>query len=193
MTKGPAERALLLARALQEAIGATTAEVVPVQDTRQLFRDVVSEPELRHVSEQLFLQGHFALAVEEGFKLLNNLVKRRAGLHVDDGAGLMSKALSLKNPRLKLSDLKTKSKQDQQLGYMFILQGCMTGIRNPRAHEHKYLDEPRNALELLALCNHLLRLVRTSRRARGRGRSQLAKARKGKLMYRRRETYHFPV
>jgi hypothetical protein len=44
----------------------------------------------------------------------------------------------------------------------------MTGIRNPRAHEHNYLDEPHAALELLALANHLFRLVMQATRTRGR-------------------------
>src|SRR5439155_6114640 len=119
------------------------------------------------VVRQVFLNGHYALAVEEGFKYLNNLVKRRAGLEAD-GAGLMSTAFSLNSPILRLSDLRTQSKRDQQLGYMQMLQSSMTGIRNPRAHEHEYLDEPRNAVELLALCNHLVRLVTNANRVRRR-------------------------
>ncbi len=81
---------------------------------------------------QVFLNGHYSLAVEEGFKYLNNLVKRRSGLEAD-GAGLMGTAFSLNSPVLRLSDLRTQWKRDQQLGYMQILQGSMTGIRNPRA------------------------------------------------------------
>ncbi len=52
------------------------------------------------------------------------------------------------------------------IGYMQILQGTMTGIRNPRAHEHAYLDEPHNALEILALCNHVVRIVRRATRTK---------------------------
>ena len=40
---------------------------------------------------------------------------------------------------------------------MDIFAGSMTGIRNPRAHEHDLVDEPEVALELLALANHLMR------------------------------------
>ena len=50
---------------------------------------------------------------------------------------------------------------------MLIFQGSMIGIRNPRAHEHRYLDDPRNALELLALCNHLVRVAVNATRTRG--------------------------
>ena len=33
----------------------------------------------------------------------------------------------------------------------------MTGIRNPRAHDHQLADDPDVALELLVLANHLMR------------------------------------
>jgi Protein of unknown function (Hypoth_ymh) len=48
---------------------------------------------------------------------------------------------------------------------MDIFAGAMTGIRNPRAHEHAYLDDPRTALELLALANHLARMARGATRS----------------------------
>ena len=38
-------------------------------------------------------------------------------------------------------------------------------------HEHKYLDDPRNALELLRLCNHLVRLATNAKRGRTRRRT----------------------
>jgi len=156
-----------LARALQAAAGQRLAEAAPVPDGAGLLDALVTEPDLRAVVRQVFLNGHYGLAVEEGFKYLNNLVKRRSGLEAD-GSSLMGSAFSMHSPVLKLNDLRTQSKKDQQLGYMQILQGSMTGIRNPRAHEHKYLDEPRNAIELLALCNHLVRLVTNANRARSR-------------------------
>ena len=40
---------------------------------------------------------------------------------------------------------------------MKIFAGSMTGIRNPRAHQHDLMDDPEVALELLGLANHLMR------------------------------------
>jgi uncharacterized protein (TIGR02391 family) len=133
--------------------------------TMRIFDALVTDAALRDTSRQLFLEGHHALAVEEAFKCVNNVVKARTGLGAD-GADLMRTALSPKKPVLKLSDLRTESQQNQQLGYMQMLAGCMTGIRNPRAHEHRYLDEPHVALELLVMANHLLRVVRGAKRSR---------------------------
>lgn len=136
----------------------------PDYDEVTLFDSLITETVLRDTTRQLFLDGYYALSVEEAFKCLNNVVKSRSGITAD-GAGLMRTVFSLKNPILKINALKTVSQHDQQLGYMDIFAGCMTGIRNPRAHEHRYLDEPYVALELLALANHLLRMVNNAKRS----------------------------
>ena len=57
--------------------------------------------------------------------------------------------------------------KDEQRGYMDIFAGSMTGIRNPRAHEHDLADEPEVALELLVLANHLMRKLDAATRIGG--------------------------
>ena len=167
MDSGAAKRALDLAQRLQSAASFTRpSKSAPVEDSNGLLDAIVTEPELREEVRQLFRDGHYPQAVEEGFKYLNNLVKRRTGVAAD-GAGLMTTAFSPGTPLLRLSKLTTQSQKDQQQGYMLIFQGSMIGIRNPRAHEHRYLDDPRNALELLALCNHLVRVAVNATRTRG--------------------------
>jgi Protein of unknown function (Hypoth_ymh) len=105
-----ARRAFELARALQEASGEARPVPPPpaIRDAERQFDELVTDEELRSVSRQLFFDGHYALAVEEAYKFLNNLVKRRAGLDAEDGAGLMTKAFSVTSPRLRLGrDLKS--------------------------------------------------------------------------------------
>ena len=122
------------------------------------FDALITEPTLVKTTRKLYEDGHFALAIEEGFKHVNNTVKRRSGNTVD-GATLMRTTFSPKEPILRLNNLLTQSQKDQQQGYMDIFAGCMTGIRNPRAHEHQYPDNADIALELLVLANHLLRMT----------------------------------
>jgi uncharacterized protein (TIGR02391 family) len=162
-----AKRALDLAQRLQGAASfARPAKSATVDDPNALLDAIVTEPELRDVVRQLFVNGHYSQAVGEGFKYLNNLVKRRTG-STADGASLMTAAFSVSAPLLRLPKaLKTESQKNQQQGYMLIFQGSMIGVRNPRAHEHEYLDDPRNALELLALCNHLVRVTSNATRTR---------------------------
>jgi uncharacterized protein (TIGR02391 family) len=134
-------------------------------DLKALYRTLVTDNDLRTATEQLFGERHYALAVCEGYKCLNNFVKKKSGSN-RDGADLMRSVFSPKTPTLKINDLKSDSQRNQQAGYMDIFAGCMTGIRNPRAHEHKYTDTPEAALEMLACANHLFRVAKTAKRAR---------------------------
>lgn len=135
------------------------------EDFVELYDILVKSQALRDATRKLFSGGHYARAVEEAYKCLNNRVKVKTGL-AKDGQDLMNQAFSTKKPVLKLNNLKTESEVDEQLGYMLIFGGCMTGIRNPRAHEHQLQDSPDIALEMLAWANHLMRVVHKAKRVR---------------------------
>jgi len=141
-------------------------KIIPQKsDWPALYDSLITDDELRSTTRQLFTQQHYALAVEEAFKCLNNVVKEKAKSTLD-GSSLMRSAFSIRKPLLKINRLRSRSQIDQQQGYMDIFAGCMTGVRNPRAHEHRYTDKPRIALELLLLANHLIRIVRKATRTR---------------------------
>ena len=124
---------------------------------QQRFDELVTSESLRQASGSLFGDCYYARAVEEGFKCLNNAVKDKSGLADRDGAALMRAAFGVNSPTLILNAFQSQSERDEQLGYMDIFAGSMTGIRNPRAHQHDLVDEPEVALELLVLANHLMR------------------------------------
>ncbi len=126
-------------------------------ESRDRFEELVTDNQLQQTSGPLFRDRHFARAVEEAFKCLNNAVKDKSGLVDRDGSDLMRAAFSANSPVLKLSESDSISARDEQRGYMDIFAGSMTGIRNPRAHDHELVDEPDAALELLVLANHLMR------------------------------------
>lgn len=132
-------------------------------DTPDLFSQLVTDMELRAVVEKLFRDGHHARAVEESYKFIDNLVKGKseaeAGL---TGSKLMTTVFSVGNPVLRINSGGTMSEEDEQKGYMQILSGCMTGIRNPRAHEHDWEDTETTALQLLSLANHLVERIRAA-------------------------------
>ena len=137
------------------------------KDFAGLYDIVVRAEKLRDATRGLFVDGHYARAVEEAYKCLNNVVKAKSGLP-KDGQDLMMQAFSEKNPILRINDLRTESHRNEQIGYMFVFAGCMTGIRNPRAHEHELWDLPDVALEMLAWANHLMRIVDKAKRVRKR-------------------------
>lgn len=123
-----------------------------------LYDEVVKNKVLRKKTEKLFKDGHHARSVEEAYKLLDNIVKKKADLLQTDltGSSLMQTVFSPKKPILKLNEGVSVSEQNEQFGYMQIFAGCMTGVRNPRAHESDWEDTEQRALQLLALANHLI-------------------------------------
>jgi uncharacterized protein (TIGR02391 family) len=124
----------------------------------RLYDILVTDKLLRTKTEKLFKDGHHARAVEEAYKLLDNIVKKQSGQGKTGltGAPLMNTVFSVKTPILKLNSGVTTSEKDEQVGYMQIFAGCMTGIRNPRAHETDWEDTEQRALQLIVFANHLI-------------------------------------
>ena len=123
------------------------------------FDAVVKNDELRKYCRGLFADGHYSLAVQRACTYVHNVVRERSGRIDKDGADLMMAVFTPNDPILRLNRLQTKSDRNEQQGYMFIFAGTMTGIRNPRAHEHDHEDSPEEALEMLGLANHLMRML----------------------------------
>jgi len=165
--------ALNLARAMasrgQQRLSHTADPQPAGAELGDLYGMLVTHAELRTVTRGLFTDGYHARAVEEAFKALNNLVKRRSGLDEQDGAPLMRQAFSLKSPRLRILErLRTDSQNSEQQGYMEIFAGWMAGIRNPRAHEHLLVDRPADALAILGCANHLFHVASNATKTRSR-------------------------
>lgn len=166
MNRSQATGVLLAVNGLQNELNNLPGQIsTHSSDSGQVvdpFDVFVTDKELAKITKKLFSDGHHARSVEEGFKFLNNLVKKQSGLNKLDGANLMRQAFSANAPVLKLNALTNQSENDEQIGYMEIFTGCMIGIRNPRAHEHDWEDSEAHALQLLAMANHLVERVRLS-------------------------------
>lgn len=133
-------------------------------DVLDRFDAMVTDNSIRSASRQLFVQGHYATAVEKAFVCLDNAVSTLSGAIDKFGAELMFMAFDPKSPLLALNSLCSTSDKSEQKGYGHIFAGVMTGIRNRRAHESDFEDSPEEALELLVLANHLMRKLAGARR-----------------------------
>lgn len=76
---GEYDEVLDLARALQSAVGREkpAAPQPALPDPLRQFDELVTDEDLRAASRRLFADGHYAQAVEEGFKYLDSLVQQR--------------------------------------------------------------------------------------------------------------------
>lgn len=122
-----------------------------------LFDRLVTNERLRKATIGRFRSRNFTDAVEAAFKCLANSVKEVSGHNERDGADLMRHVFGAQSPLLRLNALQSRSDKDEHNGYRDIFAGAMTGIRNPRAHEHESKDNLVIALELLTMANHLMR------------------------------------
>ena len=89
------------------------------EDEKHLtYDELITNKSLRRKTRKLFLDGHHARAVEEAYKLLDNLVKKKVGLQDSEltGASLMRHVFSKNHPLLRFNEGKTASEQDEQLG-----------------------------------------------------------------------------
>jgi len=135
-----------------------TTDVEGAPSPIRWFWDLL-HPRVCALAKPRFEAGFFGDAVEASFKEVNDVVKRLVkdanGLELD-GAALMNKAFSPQTPIVRLTQLSTKSDENVQQGYMLIMAGAMTGIRNPNAHANLGLESA-EALHLVCLASLLLR------------------------------------
>lgn len=131
----------------------------------RLFDLLIADKGLRANTRKLFFNKHYTESIEAGFKYLNSYIRRRADRKLD-GPQLMQNVFSVKNPVLKVTALEGRSGEDAQKGYMELFCGCLSGIRNPRAHEDSIKDDPETALEIIYFIHHLIRTAKGAEKVR---------------------------
>ena len=118
-------------------------------------------PKLPPKTKELFDDGYYAEATFEAFKFIDRMVADHAHLK-DSGFKLMMAAFDEGNPILKFSGLKKVSEVDEQKGFRFLFAGGSLAIRNPRAHEHSFDEDPDTCLDYLAFASLLLRKLESA-------------------------------
>lgn len=130
----------------------------PEERARRGFEGLQLHPEVLRAVEKLYLDGHYANAVEDACKVLDLLVKMRSGRIDIAGTELMQAVFSPKSPVLRFSDLSTESERGEQQGMMFLYAGVMLAFRNPRAHG-LLTDDPEEALEVISFVSFLANVL----------------------------------
>ncbi len=146
---------------LYEALLSQTRDVDPVT----LFNNIPWHPQVRRVSESLFVKGEYVMAVFQAGVLFIDAVKHRAVHPVDksgrplDGGPLMSHVFGSKTPALKFNALKDQTDRNEQQGLALMAEGVVSAIRNPKGHlpHTAIVLGPYEALEQLAVISYLMR------------------------------------
>lgn len=103
-------------------------------------------PRVSEVSKSLYLDGHYANAAEDAFIEINVRVKGLFQIinpndknpcdKVPDGDGAMTTVFSPQKPLVEFCDTSTDTGKNVQKGFMQMLAGAMSALRNPKAHEN---------------------------------------------------------
>lgn len=119
-------------------------------------------PRIKEVVGTKYENGHYAEAVEAGFKevikKVKDYVNTKNGSTID-GARAMGYAFDFERhePLIKFNNLQSEEEKDEQRGIALLFKGIVS-IRNRKAHENVVLNDPYRALEYLALASLLMRL-----------------------------------
>lgn len=136
------------------------ALAAPRNSTR-CYGEIVEDSDIIDVSRDLFASEHYSIAVQEAFKAVDRYVANKVGETSVSGVKLMREVFG-RSARLSWSDRKTQSQKDQQEGYEHMFAGAMLGIRNPLAHDFKWVEDSAEALELIVFAQHLMRKAKAA-------------------------------
>ncbi len=118
-------------------------------------------PLIQKSSKKLFVDGSYANAAADAFIEINARVKKlfhklRPNDPVPDGADAMNKVFSKNNPMIKFCDLTDDTGMNTQLGYMQMLAGAMSALRNPKAHSNDVVISREEAMRRLMYASMLM-------------------------------------
>jgi uncharacterized protein (TIGR02391 family) len=129
---------------------------------RRLPADAM-HPRLASAVWLAFMRGDYDVAAFQAMKTVEIAVRDAAGLSAGDiGVPLMRRAFDI--TRGPLTDMEAEASERQARQNLFA--GATGSYKNPHSHRDVQLDSAGEAIEIIMLANHLLRIVDARREVR---------------------------
>jgi uncharacterized protein (TIGR02391 family) len=134
---------------------ATADDISKFASGRKLDKSILN-PAIADKVWSAFMRGEYDVAAFQAMKAVEVAVREAGGFGFGDlGIDLMRKAFHEDNG--PLTDKSTEKGERQARSALFA--GAIGSYKNPHSHREVDLNEPNEALEIVLLANHLLRIV----------------------------------
>ncbi|NSX54810.1 TIGR02391 family protein [Parasulfitobacter algicola] len=122
---------------------------------RRLQRDLL-HPEIATNVWIAFVRGDYAEAVFKAMRAVEIAVRTAAGFpEGDHGVPMIRRAFNLKD-----GPLRDPTQQDAEAeALMHLFAGAIGSYKNPHSHRNVSMDDAQEAIEIVLLASHLLRIV----------------------------------
>jgi len=130
------------------------AEFANYAVSRMLPREAL-HPRIAQTVWLAFMRSEFDVAVFQAMKAVEVAVREAAALPGELGVRLMRQAFHPKTG--PLTDMEAEEGEREALAALFA--GAIGSFKNPHSHRDVQLADPRAAVEIIMLANHLLRIV----------------------------------
>lgn len=144
-------------RSLSRKAGAmqTSLDVTKFAQARRLRREQL-HPKIAEKVWSAFIRSEFDVAAFQAMKAVEIAVREAAGFPTSDlGVTLMRKAFRTDGG--PLTDMTAEASEREARVSLFV--GAIGSYKNPHSHRDVDLNDPDEALEIVMLANHLLRIV----------------------------------
>ncbi|WP_141920722.1 TIGR02391 family protein [Zymomonas mobilis] len=136
------------------------AHVTSYMIARRFSKSLLHD-EIASRSWRAFERGEYDSAILQAMKAVEIEVRSASGLEDRDGVKLISSAFApQKDNKPDCGPLTDKEVNTaEQSGRLQLFAGTYSSYRNPTAHRDFSIDSPEEAIEILMIASHLLRIV----------------------------------